>query len=82
MVSTNNVTSSSEQDILISESKYSQALPRQSTRGPQYLLHPEQAQRTEQTFEALKFTINLGEDLGIQFPQKTIYIFTDHNVQA
>jgi hypothetical protein len=49
--------------------------------GPLYLLRPEMARRTEATYESLKFNLKFGADTGIEAPQKTLYIFTDHTVQ-
>ncbi|KAF9762927.1 hypothetical protein NGRA_1659 [Nosema granulosis] len=66
--------------MLISESKNSQTISLAS-RGPQYLTQPEKARNTEKTFESVKFTINLGEESGIEAPRRTIYVFTDHNIQ-
>ncbi|KAF9760654.1 hypothetical protein NGRA_3062 [Nosema granulosis] len=78
MIKQNYLQSSLKHDNLISESRNSRTL---TLRGPQYLLQPEQARKIEQTFEKVRFTINLGEDSGIEAPQRIIHVFTDHDVQ-
>ncbi len=80
MFSSNNLQSSPKHDSLISESTNSRTLTTTSLKGPQYLLQPERARKIEETYESIKFKIQFGEDLGIEAPQQTIHVFTDHNI--